>query len=103
MIGAPVAAASRGQSWVQSRQAKVVLTIIAGFYLFAQLAGMAAGMIYAASGFGLEKAHHLPWPIYMLWIPGFVFQLGIISGALWLLWRPPRKGRLQPPPPPPIV
>ncbi|OFW57368.1 MAG: hypothetical protein A2W01_06930 [Candidatus Solincola sediminis] len=85
-------------SWAQSRKIKIVLTVIAVIYLLAQLGGMAIGIIAISTGFGEVRHPPVPWPVYLFWLPGFLFQLGIITVALWLLWKPPQKGRLQYPP-----
>ena len=86
------------ESWTQKREMKIILTVVAALYLCAMLASMTFGMIFAANGWGLENQPHLPWPVYLLWIPGFLVQFGIVGVALWLLWKPSRKGRLQHPP-----
>lgn len=83
---------SNKRSWVKSMKVKIVLTILIGIYLVVQLALTIMIILVFTADLGFfDNAPHIPWPLYLFCVSGFLFQIGIIGLVLWLLWKKPKK------------
>jgi hypothetical protein len=82
---------SRHEGYLQKRAGKIALTVIAGSYLLVQLAGMFGVMIMLYLGWGMPyDPPRPPWPVFLIWVPGYILQAGLVGVAMWLLWRRPK-------------
>ena len=88
----PAPPPSQAERWAKSRQGKTALTIIAALYMFGQFVAMVAMIVvFTTSSWWLPSdVPPPPWPFVMFWIPGFLIQMGIVSVAIWLLWKEPK-------------